>query len=50
MGREYTKITCKTEEEAKELLHAYKTITRIRGYPIYRGHTEKNVVYLEIRD
>jgi len=44
------KITCKSEEEARELLEAYKTITRIRRSPEYRGYVEGRVLHLEIRD
>jgi hypothetical protein len=50
MGKEHSKIVCKSEKEAVELLNAYKTITRIRGYPKYKGYVEKNIVYLEIED
>lgn len=50
MGRESQKIVCKTEDEAEGLLKAYKTITRIRKFPIYKGYTIKNTVFLEIID
>lgn len=50
MGTWIEKIRCKSEDEARELLNAYKTITRIRGFPEYRGYVEGNVVHLEIRD
>jgi hypothetical protein len=50
MGREHAKIVCRSYEEAVELLNAYKTITRIRGYPKYKGHVEENTLYLEIED
>jgi len=50
MGREHAKIVCRSYGEAVELLNAYKTITRIRGYPKYKGHVEGNILYLEIED
>ena len=50
MGREFDTIVCKTEDDAEELLHAYKTITRIRKFPIYKGYVLKNTIYLEVID
>jgi hypothetical protein len=50
MGREFQKIVCKTEDEAKRLLEAYKTITQLKKFPVYKGYKIKNTVYLEIID
>jgi hypothetical protein len=50
MGRDLVRIRCKDEEEARELLNAYRTITRIRGFPVYGGYVVGNVVHLEIKD
>jgi len=50
MGVWREKITCKSEEEARKLLEAYKTITRIRRFPEYRGYVEGRTVHLEIKD
>jgi len=44
VGREHKNIVCKSYEEAVELLNAYKTITRIRGYPKYKGYVKGNTV------
>ena len=50
MGREVETITCKTKDDATDLLKAYTTITRIRKFPIYKGYVIENTVYLEIVD
>jgi len=50
MGKEFQKIVCKTKDEAERLLKAYKTITNIRKFPIYKGYTIENTLYLEIID
>ncbi|MEM3011461.1 MAG: hypothetical protein QXE76_06585 [Candidatus Bathyarchaeia archaeon] len=50
MGRDFQKIVCRNKEEAKQLLEAYKTITRIKKFPEYRGYTIENILYLEIID
>jgi len=50
MGVWREKITCRSEEEARKLLEAYKTIARIRKFPDYKGYVEGRVLHLEIRD
>jgi hypothetical protein len=50
MGREFQKIVCKTKDEAERLLKVYKTITDIKKFPIYKGYTIENTLYLEIID
>lgn len=50
MGRELQKIVCRTKDEAERLLKAYKTITIMKKFPIYKGYTIENTLYLEIID
>jgi len=50
MGREIQKIICRTKGEAEQLLKAYKTITSLKRFPIYKGYTIENTLYLEIID
>jgi len=50
MGRELQKIVCRTKDEAERLLKAYKTITSTKKFPIYKGYTIENILYLEITD
>jgi len=50
MGREFQKIVCKTKDEAERLLKAYKTITNVKQFPVYKGYAIENKLYLEIID
>jgi len=50
MGKEFQKIVCRTKDEAERLLRAYKTITNVKKFPIYKGYTIENTLYLEIID